>query len=107
MAFRAESLTFCSSALVAGVSSLQDPEGSAQRGSGCFPNSAAVPGRLLPSTRRHEQGHWRVPVQSAAVPAIYGHCGLQGEKQVNTHANGKIYPSVCLVSKAKRKKKKS
>lgn len=91
-------MTLCSFDLGAGVSSLQDPEGSTQRGSGCVPNSAAVPGRLLPSTGRHEQGHWRVPVQSAAIPAIYGHCGLQGEHQVNTHTNEKIYLFVCLVS---------
>lgn len=83
----AEHLTFCSSALVSGVSSLQDQEGSTQRGEGCVPNSAAVPGRLLSPTGRHEQGHWRVPVQSAAIPAIYGHCGLQGEQQVNTLAH--------------------
>lgn len=82
---------------------MQDPEGFTQRGSGGVPNSAAVPGRLLPATGRHEQGHWRVPVQSAAVPAVYGHCGLQGEQQVNTPAHNKNLPFVCLVSKAEKK----
>lgn len=92
-------LALCSAALV-GVSRLQDPEGFTQRGSGGVPNPAAVPGRLLPATGRHEQGHWRVPVQSAAVPAIYGHRGLQGEQQVDSEVGS----AVCLVSKAKTEK---
>ncbi len=68
---------FCSS----GVSCLQDPERFTQWGSGGVQDSAPVSGWLLPTTGRHEQGHRRVPVQSATLPTIHGDCRLQGQQQ--------------------------
>jgi len=68
-----------------GVSRLQDPERFTQRGSGRGQDPSPVSGRFLPPTGRHEQGHRRVPVQSATLPTIHGHCRLQGQQR-NSHS---------------------
>lgn len=57
----------------------QDPEGVPLRSPRGGPRPPSVPGRLLPAPGRHEQGHRRVPVQPAAVPAAHGHCRVPGE----------------------------
>lgn len=71
----------------------QDPQRLSEWGTRSIPDPSPVPGWLFPTSGRYEQSNRRVPVQSAALPAIYGNGGLQGKQ---------LAPNLLLFSQSNR-----